>query len=222
MKKKSTQLRWLVTMLMLVTAMVMPLKAAAQTTHTYTVAGNAGILNGEAWNPESETNRMTSTDGVTYTLEVKNAVLTAGNYEYKVCEDGGYDVMYPAGDNAPLTIPADGTYDITYTYKVGDAEPSYSIKPSEGSSLVLFSAHYGLAGSEEKTELMLLKGSDGKWKSTIEGLTAGNYEVVVKGTDGSSYPESPVNFNVTIDNLPYEVSYDETTHEVIVNMAIMN
>ena len=194
----------------------------APASHTYTVAGNAGILNGEDWNPTSETNRMTSTDGVTYTLEVKNAELTAGNYKYKVCEDGDWIVTYPAENNAPLTIPADGTYDITYTYKVGDAEPSYSIKPSEGSSLVLFSAHYGLAGSEEKTELMLLKGSDGKWKSTIEGLTAGNYEVVVKGTDGSSYPESPVNFNVTIDNLPYEVSYDETTHEVIVNIAFMN
>ena len=87
---------------------------------------------------------------------------------------------------------------------------------------MLFSAHYGLAGSEEKTELMLLKGSDGKWKSTIEGLTAGNYEVVVKGTDGSSYPESPINFNVTIENQPYEVSYDETTHDVIVNIAILN
>ena len=34
MKKKFTQLRWLVTMLLLVTAMVMPLKAAAQTTIT--------------------------------------------------------------------------------------------------------------------------------------------------------------------------------------------
>ena len=194
----------------------------APASHTYTVAGNAGILNGKEWDPASETNRMTSTDGVTYTLEVKNAELTAGNYEYKVCEDGSWDVMYPAGDNAILTIPADGTYDITYTYKVGDTEPSYSIKPSEGSNLVLFSAHYGLASSEEKTELMLLKGSDGKWKSTIEGLTAGNYEIVVKGTDGSSYPESPVNLNATIDNLPYEVSFDETTKDVIVNIAILN
>ena len=34
MKKKLTQLRWLVTILLLVTAMVMPLKAAAQTTFT--------------------------------------------------------------------------------------------------------------------------------------------------------------------------------------------
>ena len=194
----------------------------APASHTYTVAGEAAILNGEAWNPESETNRMTSTDGVTYTLEVKNAELTAGTYGYKVFEACGWIVTYPAGPNATLTIPADGTYDITYTYKVGDAEPSYSIKPSEGSNLVLYTAYYGLAGSEEKTELMLVKGSDGKWKSTIEGLTAGNYEVVVKGTDGSSYPESPVNFNVTIDNLPYEVSYDETTHEVIVNIAFMN
>ena len=190
--------------------------------HTYTVAGNAGILNGEDWNSVSETNRMTSTDGVTYTLEVKNAELTAGNYKYKVCEDGNWIVTYPAGDNAPLTIPADGTYDITYTYKVGDAEPSCSIKPSDGSSLVLYTAYYGLAGSEEKTELMLLKGSDGKWKSTIEGLTAGNYEVVVKDTDGSSYPESPVNLNATIDNLPYEVSFDETTKDVIVNIPILN
>ena len=34
MKKKLTHLRWLVTMLLLVKAMVMPLKAAAQTTFT--------------------------------------------------------------------------------------------------------------------------------------------------------------------------------------------
>ncbi len=97
--------------------------------HTYTVVGMPGILNGEDWNSVSETNRMTSIDGVTYTLEVKNAVLTAGNYKYIVCEDGNWSVTYPAGDYATLTIPADGTYDITYTYKVGDAEPSAEATP---------------------------------------------------------------------------------------------
>ena len=73
---------------------------------------------------------MTSTDGVTYTLEVKNVELTAGNYQYKVCEDGDWIVTYPAENNATLTIPADGTYDITYTYVVGDAEPSAVAKVS--------------------------------------------------------------------------------------------
>ena len=132
MKIKFTQFRWFVTMLLLVTAMVMPLKAAAQTTHTYTVVGNAAIVNGVAWDPESETNRMTSTDGVTYTLEVKNVVLTAGTYSYKVCEDGSWNVAYPAEDNMTLTIPANGTYDITYTYVVGDAKPSAVATKSEG------------------------------------------------------------------------------------------
>ena len=118
-------------MLLLVTAMVMPLKAAAQTTHTYTVAGKDVIVNGEEWNPASKTNRMTSTDGVTYTLEVKNVELTAGNYQYIVCKDGNWSVTYPAS-NATLTIPANGTYDITYTYKVGDVEPSAVATMSEG------------------------------------------------------------------------------------------
>ena len=84
MKIKFTQFRWFVAMLLLVTAMVIPLKAAAQTTHTYTVVGNAEILNGVSWNEASVINRMTSTDGVTYTLEVKNAELTENNYQYKV------------------------------------------------------------------------------------------------------------------------------------------
>ena len=131
MKIKFTQFRWFVTMLLLVTAMVMPLKAAAQTTHTYTVVRDAKIVNGVAWDPESETNRMTSTDGVTYTLEVKNVELTAGNYQYIVCKDGNWSVTYPAS-NATLTIPANGTYDITYTYKVGDVEPSAVATMSEG------------------------------------------------------------------------------------------
>ena len=130
MKKKFTQFRWFVAMLLLVTAMVMPLKAAAQTTHTYTVVGNTAV-NGENWDPESETNRMTSTDGVTYTLEVKNVELTAGNYQYIVCKDGNWSVTYPAS-NATLTIPANGTYDITYTYKVGEVEPSAVATMSEG------------------------------------------------------------------------------------------
>ena len=132
MKIKFTQFKWFVAMLLLVTAMVIPLKAAAQTTHTYTVVGNAAIVNGVAWDPESETNRMTSTDGVTYTLEVKNVVLTAGTYSYKVCEDGSWNVAYPAEDNMTLTIPANGTYDITYTYVVGDAKPSAVATKSEG------------------------------------------------------------------------------------------
>ena len=126
MNKKITQFKWLVTMLLLVTAMVMPLKAAAQTTHTYTVVGNTAV-NGENWDPASEINRMTSTDGVTYTLKVKNAVLKAGNYYYQVCKDGGWGV-----GNLTLTIPANGTYDITYTYKVGDVEPSAVATMSEG------------------------------------------------------------------------------------------
>ena len=130
MKIKFTQFRWFVAMLLLVTAMVMPLKAAAQTTHTYTVVGNTAV-NGENWDPASKTNRMTSTDGVTYTLEVKNVELTAGNYQYIVCKDGNWSVTYPAS-NATLTIPANGTYDITYTYKVGDVEPSAVATMSEG------------------------------------------------------------------------------------------
>ena len=73
---------------------------------------------------------MTSTDGVTYTLEVKNAELWASSFYYKVCKDGRWGVTYPSGDNATLTIPADGTYDITYTYVVGDAEPSAVAKVS--------------------------------------------------------------------------------------------
>ncbi|MCI5506088.1 MAG: hypothetical protein MR421_06520 [Prevotella sp.] len=53
------------------------------------------------------------------------------SYQYIVCKDGNWIVTYPAS-NATLSIPADGTYDITYTYKVGDDEPSAVATMSEG------------------------------------------------------------------------------------------
>ena len=68
------------------------------------------------------------------------------SYQYIVCKDGNWIVTYPAS-NATLSIPADGTYDITYTYKVGDDEPSAVATMSEGGNTGEEGGNTGVEGN---------------------------------------------------------------------------
>ena len=80
---------------------------------TYTVVSG---LDGEGW-PILESNDMTLVNGV-YTLTRENVELTAGTLAYKVVgnHDWGHEWPQGYGNNFTQTIPANGTYDITFTF----------------------------------------------------------------------------------------------------------
>ena len=102
---------------------------SAPTRLTLTVVGDETLL-GAGWNLANTECDMTSQDGKLYTLTLLNRTLAAGNYNFKICKDHSWTTTYPAGDNAVVTIPADGTYNVTFCYKFGDSEPSAIVNPS--------------------------------------------------------------------------------------------
>lgn len=83
--------------------------------YSFTVAGNNTALFGSSWDQSNTSNDMTTTDGQIYTWSKQNVVLTAGNVEFKVCGNHGWDIAYPSS-NKNLSVSEGGTYNVTITY----------------------------------------------------------------------------------------------------------
>lgn len=83
--------------------------------YSFTVAGNNVTLFGTTWDPENSSNDMTTTNGKDYTWSKENVVLTAGDIEFKVCGNHGWDIAYPSS-NKKYNISKAGTYNVTITY----------------------------------------------------------------------------------------------------------
>lgn len=92
-------------------------------THTWTIAGNTEILNGDnAWDVSNTDNDLTQGEGNIYTLTIESKTIeTAKEYEYKVVQDHSWGVSYPS-QNAKLTITEVGDYKIVYTFNVDTKE----------------------------------------------------------------------------------------------------
>ena len=81
----------------------------------YTIVGEQALV-GANWNPEETANDMAKQADGSYVLVKKNVVLEAKAYEYKVVEGHSWSGwQIPAEGNQSLTIPAAGTYDVTFT-----------------------------------------------------------------------------------------------------------
>ena len=95
--------------------------------HTYTVAGNLADLFGTSWDPSNTTNDMDPVLGGDLYVWRKDSVnLTAGNIEFKVCEDHGWDKAYPT-QNYILNIAEAGYYDILIRFNPKAEEPDSMI-----------------------------------------------------------------------------------------------
>ena len=191
------------------------MKPAEPTGATYTVAGDGNLL-GAMWDQTNTECDMTTADNNTYTLTLLNRTLTAGNYFYKVCQDHEWATTYPNNGNAVVTIPMDGKYDITFTYNVGDDSPTATIKPSEGETFVIYYAQL-LSPQGVTTNLTTRRNDNGIWTSELALNEDGEYTIAVTGSDNSSYqykftPEA---------GLPYQMYFDENTHDISVSVLNM-
>ena len=89
----------------------------------YIVAG-AAVLLGSEWSNNDANNTMTKQADESYLLVKKNVTLTNDTtYEYKVVKNEDWNTAYPA-DNATLTVPANGTYDVTFKFVPSTSEVS--------------------------------------------------------------------------------------------------
>lgn len=98
---------------------------------TFTVTGEAAIINGDKdWDPENAANDMTL-DGTTYKLKIADLQLAEGSYEYKVIQNHAWTITFPAQDNAKISISKDGKYTIEYSYVIGDESPTAIVTNQE-------------------------------------------------------------------------------------------
>lgn len=93
---------------------------------TYTVVSG---LDGDDW-PILEANDMTLANGV-YTLTRENVELTAGTLAYKIVgnHDWGFEWPQGYGNNFTQEIPANGIYDITFTFDPATEEATCTLNP---------------------------------------------------------------------------------------------
>ena len=83
---------------------------------SYTIVGEYALM-GDSWNSTAPENDMTETSPGVFTLVKSNRSLLATSYGYKVVGNHSYSVFeYPASGNNLITIPADGNYDVTFTF----------------------------------------------------------------------------------------------------------
>lgn len=87
---------------------------------TWTIAGDKALM-GVHWDPASADNLM-SGDGATLTLVKTDVMLKAGNYDYKACQNSGWDKTVPQEGNQTLAIEADGAYKVTFTLAEANTE----------------------------------------------------------------------------------------------------
>lgn len=211
---------------LLTIALLTAIGASAQT--TYTVAGNAAILNGSSsWAPTNTANDMIDNGDDTWTLVVENCGLEAGtNYEYKVVVNHSWTESYPA-DNAVLTVPETAMYTVTFTLedtglgidvsaeavKTGSYTPGVSLWTIAGSSLALFGTSWDPANADNDMTVQ----SDGTFKLELKNKTLPKgtiqYKVAKDHDWGTAYPSSNASFAIPEDG-EYNVTFtfNETTH----------
>lgn len=195
-------------LLLLLTFVGMVSTVSADDTWTI-VAGSTDIINGSnTWAPTETSNNMTKTGSV-YTLTVTGKSLTKGTYEYKVAQNGEWDVTHPSSGNQSLIIPETATYTIVYTFNGSDNLTAAIIKTANGTSYTYkVSGAEALTGYDWETEE-----EEANMMSSDESVKV-NYSLTLTGktlTDGVEY-----GFKVLQDR-NFETSWPSSNYNVIVH-----
>ncbi len=92
--------------------------APPPTEDTYVVAGAPASLFGTEWSGTAEANKMTkNTETGLYELKFTGVAFTAATtIEYKIVKNSSIWIPDGMGNNQTVSIPAAGTYDITFTF----------------------------------------------------------------------------------------------------------
>ena len=146
---------------------------------TYTVAGAPATLFGTAWAPANEANDMKPITGskYLYAWEKDSVALTAGDIEFKVCEDHAWTKAWPA-QNYKLNIAEAGLYKVSIFFnpEFGDSAV-YAMAEKKGEAKVLpnIILHGNFTGTWADTD-PFVAAQDSLTASLTLALAAGNYE----------------------------------------------
>ena len=169
---------------------------------TYTVVSG---LDGEDW-PILEANDMTLANGV-YTLTRENVELTAGTLAYKVVgnHDWGFEWPQGYGNNFTQTIPANGNYDITFTFdpETGESTCTLTLNGEAGEDVYTVTGTPAALFGQEWTpgldaNVMTLDEETGLYtwtKTSFEATdtTVVEFKVVANGNWNTCWPLSDEN-----------------------------
>ena len=114
-------------------------KGSATVEHTWSIIGK---IFGADWNTDWD---MTLGADGKYTYTATDVVLAQGNYEYKARADKKWELSYPSS-NAVLSIPEDGTYDVTFTLDVANGTVD-AVATKKGGAVI--EATYTVAGTPD-------------------------------------------------------------------------
>ena len=92
---------------------------------TWTVAGEPAALFGTTWDADNTDNDMIETSNGILTWSKENVTLSQGTIKFKVVKNNSWDVAYPSSDYE-LSIPNNGTYNVTITFRISTHEVSAS------------------------------------------------------------------------------------------------
>ena len=147
--------------------------------HTYTIAGSPATLFGTAWDPTNAANDMKPITGskYLYAWEKDSVALTAGDIEFKVCEDHAWTKAWPA-QNYKLNIAEAGLYKVSIFFnpEFGDSAV-YAMAEKKGEAKVLpnIILHGNFTGTWADTD-PFVAAQDSLTASLTLALAAGNYE----------------------------------------------
>lgn len=188
-------------------------------TQTWTLVG-AGTLCGSTWDLNDESNLLTTTDGVNYTLVKEDVVLEKGtSYDYKAAKDKAWDTSVPQQGNQTLTVDETGKYKVTFTLNVETGVlTAEAVKTGEAEvGEKTYSVIGNFKGDTNWTiDYDMVKGADGLYTTVIDGVDAGNYEFKVRVNHdwSEAYPSS--NYQITVDanGSAVTVTFNADTKEV--------
>ena len=210
---------------------------------TWTVAGTAAALNGDAdWSTTNTENDMVSTDGVNYTLIVADCTLEVGvTYEFKVVKNHAWDEAYP-DNNKKITVDETAVYTVEYTFnlttkdigvtttKTGEAgviTHSYTVvggfTPDDETLEYEGVPFFGSEWSVEDTNNDMVSEDGIVYTLTRNNVSlyAGNYQykVAVDHAWGTAYPAANASFYIEADGeynvtISFNVDSKEVNAEV--------
>ena len=201
-----------------------------QAQDTWTVAGAKAML-GTNWDPTDTNNDMTSTDGTNFTLVKTGVMLAAGDYDYKVLKNHAWDESYGVGgENAKLTVDADGEYTITFTFSTATTEVgATAVKTGDYVAPVVGDQTWTVAGVEPlcgsnwnpADESNDMTSTDGVNYTLVKegcqfekGVSYG-FKVVADHAWGEEYPSDNYDLTVTENGIyTVTITFNKDTKEV--------
>ena len=211
------------------------------TEDTYVVAGGyEGNLNpinsfdpllGTRWDEANENNKMTKQDNGTYKLEIENATLYKGTYEFKIVNG---DSWIPA-NNIQQAISETGIYNAVFTFYPENAESSTLALTKQDGDITIVAAG-GFSGEDAGLENVLFTTT---WQASLDAnklteLEDGTFTMVYEKV---ALPAATIEYKIVINgddwvgdsqgaNLTYAIAeagnYDVTvTYNPITRVAEM-